>query len=180
MAGPMTLAASSLRASRDARNELIATHLAEEGVEVIHNIRDNNASNYTTGPWYASILPSTLTPIGCDGLGCAIDISVQDPILIWPITPADPVIPCGADCSVISQVYYNPDTGLYRQSATPLTSPWITSPFKRTIVASAVDNAPTPQRQIHLVVTVTYLGYGNTERKVVINDDIYNWFPPLR
>src|SRR3989338_8054755 len=48
VAGPLTLAAHSLKASRDARAEFIATHLAEEALEVVHNIRTNNSANDNT------------------------------------------------------------------------------------------------------------------------------------
>lgn len=170
IAGPMTLAAASIRASRDARLELIATHLAEEGVEVIHNMRDNNVTNYATSSWLTNILPQ------CGGAGCVADVTVQDPLLVWAPSA---IISCVPDCTTVSPMYYNPNTGLYRQSALALTAPWIITPYKRSIVVTGVDNA-TPLRQARIVVTVTYVGYGNNTRKVVINDDLYNWFPPLK
>ena len=69
IAGPMTLASQSLKASRDARNELIATHLAEEGIEVLHSMRDNNSATDNSPQrlgWMNTIL------IACSG-GCVID-----------------------------------------------------------------------------------------------------------
>ena len=168
--GPMTLAAQSLRASRDTRNELIATHLAEEGIEVIHNLRDNNVTNYPSGSWLVNILP------GCGAAGCGVDVTQGDTTLVW--NPGV-VLPCTPDCSAVGVIYYDPATGLYRQSATPLTSPWIVSPFTRTIVATGIDDPVNPQRQVHLVSTVSYQGYANVTKTVTVTDDLYNWFPPL-
>lgn len=171
LTGPMVLAASSIRATRDARNELVATHLAEEGIEILHNVRDNNITNYPSGSWLTSILP------GCDGAGCVVDVTAQDGSLVWS---NGVVVPCGSDCNTVAPVYYNPDTGLYRQSATPLASPWKTTPFKRTISVVGVDDPATPLRQARIFVTVTYLGFGGVLKNVTVSDDLYNWFPPLR
>lgn len=168
--GPMVLAAASLRATRDARNELIATHLAEESIEILHNIRDNNITNYPSGSWLTSILP------GCSGAGCVVDVTAHDASLVW--NPAA-VIPCIPDCVAVSQMYYNPDTGLYRQSSSALTSPWVITPFKRTVSVVGVDDPIVPQRQVRIFSTVTFIGFGGNLKSITVDDDLYNWFPPL-
>ena len=171
--GPMTLAAQSLKASRYARSELIATHLAEEGVEVIHNIRDNNITNYPTGSWLANIFSST-TP-ACNA-SCAIDVTQGDATLVWATTA---IIPCVPNCLVLGQVYYNPKTGLYKQSATPPVSPWVATQFSRAVTVEGIDDPINPLRQARVTVVVSYPGYGSIPRNITIVDDIYNWFPPL-
>lgn len=169
--GPMVLAAASLRATRDARNELIATHLAEESIEVIHNIRDNNVTNYPSGSWLTGILP------GCDGAGCVVDVTAQDATLVW--LPSA-IVPCVPDCTTVSPVYYNPNTGLYRQSSSALTSPWVITPFRRSVSVVGVDNPVVPLRQVRIFSTVTFPGFGGTLKTIAVNDDLYNWFPPLK
>lgn len=169
--GPMVLAASSLRATRDARNELIATHLAEESIEILHNIRDNNVTNYPLGSWLTGILPS------CGGAGCVVDVTAQDTSLVW--SPSA-VISCVPDCTLVSPVYYNPNTGLYRQSGVALGAPWITTLFKRSITVVGVDDPTTPLRQVRIFSTVTFTGFGGTQKSITIDDDLYNWFPPLK
>ena len=171
--GPMTLAAQSLKASRYARSELIATHLAEEGVEVIHNIRDNNITNYPTGSWLTNIFSSTT---GACNAGCAIDVTQGDTALVWAPSA---IISCSPDCSVLGQVYYNPNTGLYKQSVTLPSSPWITTQFSRVVTLKGIDDPVNPLRQARITVVVSYAGYGNTQRNITIVDDLYNWFPPL-
>lgn len=67
IAGPLTIASQALHAAQDAKNQMIATNLAQETVEEIRNLKDNNVANsslfdlfygYTTntananvGPW---------------------------------------------------------------------------------------------------------------------------------
>ena len=169
--GPMVLAASSIRATRDARNELVATHLAEEGIEVLHNVRDNNVTNYPAGSWMMGILPN------CSGSGCVVDVTAQDPTNVW--APAA-VISCTAGCTNESQVFYYKNTGLYRQFSAPLGAPWVKTPFRRTISVIGVDNGSNPQQQVRIVVTVTYLGFGGALKTLTVDDDLYNWFPPLK
>lgn len=182
ISGPMTLASQSLHASRDARDELVATHLAEEAIEVVHSVRDNNSADDTSNSylqWMNNIMGS------CDvGEGCVIDVTAHKdfPLPAWNINPDPrPLLQCPAgNCSSVSQVYYNPSTGLYRQSLASLTSPWQKTPYSRSLQVVPVDDPTTPKRQVRLISTVTYVGYGGKTRTVSVTDDLYNWFPPLR
>lgn len=45
IAGPLSIASKSLNAALVARNQLIASYLAQESMEVIKNIRDNSLAN---------------------------------------------------------------------------------------------------------------------------------------
>jgi len=173
VAGPMTLASASLRASRDARNELIATHLAEEGIEAIHSIRDNNSADDNTidhNKWTQNLLNK------CDN-GCVIDIT-DHAANVWANSA---LVQCpGGDCTSVEKIYENKASGLYRQGngAFSLAS-WDLTPFKRNMKVTGIDSMSNPSRQIHVVSTVTYAGYGGKLRTVSIGDDLYNWFPPL-
>ena len=176
IAGPMTLAASSLRATQDARNELVATHLAEEGIEVIHNIRDNNSSqDLTPGPGYTGWMNfkrDIVTPCTSAGFGCVIDVTAHTPEVWGPGS----LLACTiAGCTGQNTVYHNPQTGLYRQSLTALGAPWVSTHFTRTITVTPVDMT----REVQIISKVTYRGYGNRTREVVVSEVLYNWFPAL-
>ena len=168
--GPMTLASQSLKASRDARNELIATHLAEEGVEIVHSVRDNNSAtdiSATRTSWMNTIYAACMKGCGADPTDHTV-----------PVWGPNVVISCPAgDCSSVQNLYFNPATGLYKQSANPLSSPWSITPFKRVITLQGIDAGP--QRQVRVTSTVTYSGFANTLRTVTVVDDLYNWFPRL-
>ena len=114
IAGPMTLASQSLKASRDAKNELIATHLAEEGIEVIHSLRDNASaidSTPTRTSWMVNLFAACVS-------ACGIDSSGHMP----PVWANDAIVPCvNPDCSD-HMIFYNSTTGLYKQSIAALVS----------------------------------------------------------
>ena len=177
LAGPMTLASQSLRASRDARDELVATHLAAEAIEVVHSVRDNNsADNLLNDPkvWRTSIVDNCRK-----GDGCIIDVTAHA-ANVWDTDNTLLACPSGGDCSSVNTIYYNPETSLYRQSLTALSSPWQKTLFTRSLLVVSIDHPTKPKRQIRLISTVTYIGYGGKTRTVSITDDLYNWFPPLR
>jgi len=48
IAGPLTIANQALTAALGSRNAMIATYLAQDGMESIKNIKDNNVSSGTT------------------------------------------------------------------------------------------------------------------------------------
>ena len=174
--GPMALAAQSLRASRDARDELIATHLAEESIEVVHNIRDNNAADDTAnaGLWMTDIVDNCRKKDGC-----IIDVTAHA-ANVWDNSNALLECPSAGDCSSVNSIYYNAQTGLYRQSLVALSPPWVRTSFTRSILADPIDHPVKPVRQVRLISNVTYIGYGGKTRTVSVTDDLYNWFPPLR
>ncbi len=176
IAGPMTLASQSLRASRDARNELVATHLAEEGVEVVHSVRDNNsADDITAGQtlWATDIVGNCYKKDGC-----IIDVTAHA-ANVWDNNNTLLQCPSAGDCSSVNQIYYNPQTGLYRQSLTALGAPWTTTSFTRSILVVPIDDPIKPKRQIRIISTVTYLSFSGKTRTIAVTDDLYNWFPPL-
>ncbi|OGZ07105.1 MAG: hypothetical protein A3D65_00640 [Candidatus Lloydbacteria bacterium RIFCSPHIGHO2_02_FULL_50_13] len=188
VAGPMTLAAHSIKASSAAKNELIATHLAEEGLEVVRNLRDNSSAEDNgdrDGPidgfvWVKAILGNCKWEPGC-----AIDITQHVPngtSNVWSLNAPgryNAVIPCPGSCADESVVYFNPDTGLYRQSENILGSPWVRTQFTRTIFMTGTDDPNAPERQAHVTAVVTYPGYGGIRRTIRVTQDIYNWFPYL-
>ena len=182
--GPMTLAAHSIKVSGAARNELIATHLAEEGIEAIHNMRDNNSAEDNTDRrgsingyrWMTDVFDN------CSSAnGCIVDVTAHAAINVWAAPPPPRAITsCPVNCSVRSIVYLNPVTGLYRQAGGTLgSSPWVRTPFRRTIFMVGVDHPVTPERQVRVTAVVTYPGYGGKTRQIRISQDIYNWFPYL-
>src|SRR3989344_2986288 len=69
--GPMTIASQSIKAAQFAREELTAVFLAQEGIELVLERRDNDALNVpdTTWDWYDMTLPA-----GCKlNSGCGLD-----------------------------------------------------------------------------------------------------------
>lgn len=180
LTGPMVLASQSLKASRDARAELIATHLAEEAIEVVSSMRENNSADDTTSTrddWMIRPPGQTIINLCDTGEGCVVDVTDHSGGGVWG---QDALIKCPAgNCASRSQVYYYPDTGLYRQFKSALASPWVTTPYRRTVRIVGVDNGVNSVRQVRVIATVTYPGYGGNIRTITLNEDLYNWFPKL-
>lgn len=173
--GPMVLASQSLKASRDARAELIATHLAEEAIEVVNSIRDNNSAHDTTSTrdlWMQNIIDRCGS-----AASCVVDVTDHS-TGVWGVNALIPISSCtlGYDCT---QVYIYPDSALYRQYGSLLPSPWTPSQFKRTIGVIGIDDPTNPKRQVRISTTVTYAGYGGNTHTITISEDLYNWFPAL-
>lgn len=179
VAGPMTLATHSIKASSAARAEMIATHLAEEGLEVVHSMRDNRSADDNTAgktAWMTEVFAA------CDStFGCVVDPTQHSVSNVWnTVAPNIPLQECVASCGNASIVYLNPLTGLYRQQLSgALSSPFVATPFRRTVFLVGVDNAATPVRQVRVTAVVTYPGYGGRTQTVSMSEDLYNWFPYL-
>ncbi len=167
--GPIMLASQSIRASRDAQQHLEAIHLAEEGVEIIHSMRDNNS-----GQDNSTDRNEWLTGINC-ATGCAVDAqsastggsggNVWGSQAIVPIT-------CGLEgsCAVVR---YDPSTGTYCQNC-PASIP--VSPFNRRVTTTAIAGKP----QVRVVSVVAYRSaFGGGMKYATATTDIYNWFPEL-
>ena len=170
--GPMALSAQSLRASREARLELEATHIAEEGVEIIHNIRDNSSATDPTlarTGWLTAIFGKCAT-------GCIVDVTDHSAGVWGP----NAIVMCPAgDCSTMGRIYYHPTSHLFRQSGTALGAPWEPTMFTRSMTITGVDDVANPLRQAILTATVTYQGYNGATRTISVRHDLYNWFPAL-
>lgn len=178
VAGPMTLAAHSIKASGAARSEMIATHLAEEGLEVVHSMRDNASADDNTAPktaWMTSVFAN------CDiTYGCVVDPTSHSASNVWNTVAPLPLQECASACGNASIVYVNPATGLYRQQLSgPLGAPFVATPFRRTVTLVGVDNVATPVRQVRVTSVVTYPGYGGKTQTISLSEDLYNWFPYL-
>lgn len=184
--GPMMLSAQSIRATREARLQLIATHLAEEGIEIVHNIRDNNSVDDTSSNRDEWVDGSTIQIDilnECKNNGCIVDI-IEHPSVsgnagsgsgVWT---DEALVRCnGGSCDNV--VYQNPTTGLYRQRESGLSAPWVATPFTRVIQVTGVDAGFNSLRQVKVTSTVTYKTYGGATRTISANEDLYNWFPEL-
>lgn len=165
--GPMVLAYQSIRATRDVRNELTATHLASEAIEIIHNIRANNSTDDTTTSgtnWLNNISCST---------GCIVDVTQQSNPNVWNNNALRACTSCDNITSTQSRLYYNPTSGQYIQRNGGMPNGYELSPFRR--VVRVVNTAGTPIATV--TATVYYRRNNGTEGNVTLVEEIYNWFP---
>lgn len=92
LTGTMTVASRSLFSSDVARDQIVAFYLAQEAVEFVRNIRDNNA---LAGTDWLNRLEST-----CTSSNCRIDVNAS---------PPNDIVNCSGACPVLKLS----STGIY-------------------------------------------------------------------
>ncbi len=101
--GPLTLASYVIRSASISQNQFTAFYLAQEAIEYIKNLRDNNALTGKTN-WLDGLAPSGSGNGLCrNDKGCTVDI---------PYNNIDQC-PGSGDCP---KMRYSSDTGFYHQN----------------------------------------------------------------
>jgi len=167
--GPMTLSSQSIRASRDSRLHLEAVHLAEEGVEIIHNMRDNVSSNDTTAN---RLVSTTWINASTCATGCVVDATSHNggPTQIWSSGSLNPAnTGTSVLCYDSNDGLYSPASGGGNCSGTGV----VVSPFRR-----IVTTASPSLHQMRITSVVSYTStYGGRMHYATATSDIYNWYP---
>lgn len=148
--GPLYAIHRSVIASYTARDQLIATALAQEGVEYIRNERDGN---------YLGGAPDWMSGLAaCEGTtGCTVDPS-QNVIQACPTS-------ANGGCPALRM---NPASKLYMQSTN---SGYPQTKFTRKVEVRDVGSAGT---EVDVIVTVSWVTLG-IPYTVVVHEHLYNW-----
>ena len=194
LTGPMMLAKRSLQVPADARLQLTATYLANEGIEVLHGAQDNNSAQDTStdrNAWLdgddagtpvsggINIVSACLASTASPNNKCVLDVTqvsggkFASGVLVN--CPAGSCVVGGFDRSVI---YQNTTSKFYSQFATDPGPSWKKTGFTRTIQVVGVDNVDTPVRQVRVTSIVQFRGIAGM-RTIQNVEDFYNWFPKL-
>ena len=102
IAGPLSIAGKGLTAALYSRDQMIATYLAQESMEIIKNAKDNNVAN-SVSPWLkltGFVLPADLSDCRL-GSNQACDAGAVDGNMF------------NACSSSACPIYFNPATGGY-------------------------------------------------------------------
>jgi len=153
--GPLQLVKDSLTASYVSRDQLIATSLAEEGVEYVRRVRDNNYLYNLENP---TATRSWL--YGINGIG-GVDCTTTTGCTVDPIQ--NTVSVCGSTCPFLT---IGPDF-LYSQREGASYTP---TRFKRQVKLEPIGT----NREVLVTVTVTFTTR-NTPFTVTVTDSLYNW-----
>lgn len=148
--GPLYSVQQALNASRSARDQLIASSLAQEGVEYVRAKRDGNyLLKFQTGSTQSWLYGLDGSP-DCFSTPCIVDPSQND------VRSASAPIP----------PLYLSETGLYNQMN--IGTPTI---YTRTVQLSSVGGGVP---QVVVTVTVSWQTRGQ-DRSVVVTERLYNW-----
>ncbi len=149
VSGPVSLAITSMGLASVSQNQLVASYLGQEGVEIIRNIRDGNFINNRS--WLSGLGP-------CSNInnGCYIDVNSLN----------FNAISCGVKCPVLKydsnlNVPYNYSSGQ-------------DTIFTRIIT---VDPVPGKTDEAEIKVTVSWSEKYQDTKSFVIQENIFDWKP---
>ena len=154
---PMSIASQALSAARYAKDQVTAAYLAQEGIELVRNIRDNNVLSSPPITWNEGTLG--LSSVGsktlCYANNCAIsaiDLSVSV---------------CTND--ICGPLVLDENNGIYGYSGTPTP---LNSVFTRKIFLEKVSD-----NEIKVTSSVSWSngGSGVSIPPIVITDTLFNW-----
>ncbi|MEK7662096.1 MAG: prepilin-type N-terminal cleavage/methylation domain-containing protein [Patescibacteria group bacterium] len=155
--GPMTLVSKGVFFSNYAKDQISAFYLAQEAVEYLRNVRDNN--NIAGGTWntYKTSLIN-LCMVNLNANGCKVDI------------PATTISSCNSptNCGLLNR---NDTSGLYSYQAGV---GWVPTQFERRI---KVYNEPTSDpnsNEIHIEVEMVWTN-GTLVKNFIIKENLFAW-----
>lgn len=173
LVGPFVAIRTSLTASYIARDQLIASALAQEGMEYVRSIRDNNYLNNRS--WldglalYSNCVSATLgsAPSGY----CTVDPSRGD---IHTDSPNHSAMQHYSGALTNVPFLKLSETGLYNQQATSATNP--DSRFRRGVQITPLRNDPETGQaiEVRVQVVVSWNAYGQTHT-VIVTDNLHDW-----
>ena len=154
--GPLYSVQQGVVASYVSRDRLVASSLAQEGVEYIHAIRDNNflyniANSATPRSWLYG-LDGTGGSANCSGTpGCKVD-PTQNAITV-----------CSGTCSALNLS----STGVYNHLA--ISGSNVATRFTRTVKVVAVSS-----NEAKVTLTVTWVT-ARVPYTITVTENIQNW-----
>ena len=168
VSGSFAAAQSSLQSSNFVKNRVTAYYLAQEGVEYIRHLRDNNGlkmiNGDTTVTWLEGVVSVNVVPcaVTSSNVGCRVDTT----------TGAVP-----SACSTICpNLRLNKITGQFQYTTS---GDNIDSGFNRVIKVEAVshgadNNTSNPKTEVKVTSKVTWIQAGVT-KTLEVSENIYNW-----
>ncbi len=159
----VVVSAQSITNSGHAKNQLTASYLAQEGIEIVRNARDNAVNVSPTG-WNDFLNDSNNVVVKCEGpYGCEID---PLEVFFHGITDNNAVTTCTALCN--NRLLYNDTASFYTYATSGNPT---TTLFTRTV---HVDTSRDTTREIQITTTVSWQE-GSTTQHVSMTEDLFNW-----
>lgn len=145
--GPISLASMSIRSASLSHDNVMASFLAEEGVEIARARRDNSV--YVGAGWMGDLGE-------CTSQDCLVDAFAS--------APDDILRPCGGTCPKIK---YDSATGAFQYTTGN------EMPFTRTINIIPIGLG---DKEVRVVVTVSWRErFLPQDSKVIVDTNLFNW-----
>ncbi len=173
VAGPLTIASAGLSAALVAKDQIVATYLAQDAIEYIRYKRDSaclaaGGTACASGTWL-----STLS--ACTGAtGCYLD-STENAPASPTVCPTGGCVKSGSQFSTSRFLCYSPTTNRYLNGPTPTTcsSGTVKSLFARAVAITTPVSGSANEALV--VVTVSWTDVGGVIRSVTAKESLLNW-----
>lgn len=172
--GPLAIVAQALRSSYFSRDQMTAFYLAQEAIEYIRNVRDENAIKYPTNPdmWLSGIEKPTDVSSPTQQLNCINDpqSTINKCGLVRTAAAAYGFVQC--DSTGCAPLNYDTTTGLFGTSVSTGTL----APFSRTIYINKVERAGGIESNKEVIVTVEIKWRsGGSDNVFKVEEHLTNW-----
>ncbi|MBX4198988.1 prepilin-type N-terminal cleavage/methylation domain-containing protein [Candidatus Parcubacteria bacterium] len=152
--GAFAAAQNGISSATFSKDQIVAFYLAEEGIEEIRNLRDQNG--LAGVGWLAGIASSGSDPCYF-GSVCMVDA----------VSSTDVISKCGLEAGSCPVLKQDPDTGFFGYD-----SDWDNSPFRREVQIAEVT--PGNTHEVTIIVTVTW-SKGLLQRQFRAKENIFDW-----
>jgi len=150
--GLSSLSSFSISSLETAKSKVIAVNLAQEGVEIVRNMRDSN--------WliYRDLIDQGQPQLWLTGLDPGTYQAQYDSLTLTPITSPT--------------ILYKDSNGFYQYGTTPTPTP-----FKRRILIDQIPDPLNPGQvnEIKITSEITWSEKGKNNT-ITVEDHLYNWF----
>lgn len=150
--GPLTLAQNGISSAVYARDQITASYLAQEAIEFVRNVRDQNNLGQVPGGWLSGLDK-------CVGSTCGVDPNAAGNLQV-------------ISCTISNQnclLYFNPSLGVYTHDST-LSA--VASNFSRQVVITTPIGGSANEALVS--VTISWQS-GKIARSFTLNEHILNW-----
>lgn len=168
--GPMVFAQQSLRAARLAGDQVTAFYLAQDAIEFVKHVRDENSLSLDRFDWLSGLEECFANSANAQ-LGC--QVSVPE----WSSGQTDAAVEAcgGALCPLYEQRTADGKGKLYGIFDHAGDAESRFSRRVRIMTPEGSDpSAETEEVEVEVEITWTSLGIAN-ERRVIVRDYVYNW-----
>jgi type II secretory pathway pseudopilin PulG len=163
IAGPLTVVSKGLTAALYARDQMIGSYLAQDALEFLKNVRDNNKLAGGSITWLNGITNGSTCS---QSSPCTVDTISGDPTGI----PTYGIVQCSYGSPTCGQMYLvsSGDLGGYSHTVSG-----IKTQFTRTFYVTPSTANPTSEAK--LVVTVSWKN-GTVPNSVVLQNEIFDTY----
>lgn len=174
--GPVSLITRGLADFSFSKNKLVATNLAQEGIELVRAVRETNVicdvlNGPTIWPWNENPEPPNPpsgNPFSTVTAGVAVDLVITTNCNAGGVAIVVPIL--SASCS--EKLRFDPATGIYGNGGPQVTA------FSRCVSIQVPSNSPDSGipagDQMDITSTVTWSERG-IDRTLTLRERLYNW-----